>query len=195
VQIAQKTGGEYFHADSKRFGVDEIAQALAGLKRFGERGAHRPSSTTEAFELAAAAGLLAARGRGLHERAAPAGAAAGANGSSGRAAEAGRGAGGSGTRARSRSALALWPLLAGFEPLRSRNGEVEQGNALMKSGHCRRGPQHYENAVAALPAEPGAHLRKVRGAALYARQRFDEAGQSSWRATKANDGALKTQAF
>ena len=33
VQIAQKTGGEYFHADPKRFGVDEIAHALAGLKR------------------------------------------------------------------------------------------------------------------------------------------------------------------
>jgi Ca-activated chloride channel homolog len=33
VQIAQKTGGEYFHADPKRFGVDEIARAIAGLKR------------------------------------------------------------------------------------------------------------------------------------------------------------------
>jgi Ca-activated chloride channel family protein len=33
VQIAQKTGGEYFHADPKRFGVDEIGRALAGLKR------------------------------------------------------------------------------------------------------------------------------------------------------------------
>jgi Ca-activated chloride channel family protein len=33
MQIAQKTGGEYFHADPKRFGVDEIAHALAGLKR------------------------------------------------------------------------------------------------------------------------------------------------------------------
>jgi Ca-activated chloride channel family protein len=32
-QIAQKTAGEYFHADPKRFGVDEIARALAGLKR------------------------------------------------------------------------------------------------------------------------------------------------------------------
>ncbi|HVZ73302.1 MAG TPA: VWA domain-containing protein [Polyangia bacterium] len=33
MQIAQKTSGEYFHADPKRFGVDEIARALAGLKR------------------------------------------------------------------------------------------------------------------------------------------------------------------
>src|SRR4051794_7568461 len=33
VKIAQKTGGEYFHADPKRFGVDQVAHALAGLKR------------------------------------------------------------------------------------------------------------------------------------------------------------------
>jgi Ca-activated chloride channel family protein len=32
-QIAQRTGGEYFHADPKRFGVDDVARALAGLKR------------------------------------------------------------------------------------------------------------------------------------------------------------------
>jgi Ca-activated chloride channel family protein len=32
-QIAQKTGGEYFHADPKRFGVEEVSRALAGLKR------------------------------------------------------------------------------------------------------------------------------------------------------------------
>jgi Ca-activated chloride channel family protein len=33
AQIAQRTGGEYFHADPKRFGVDDVARALAGLKR------------------------------------------------------------------------------------------------------------------------------------------------------------------
>jgi Ca-activated chloride channel family protein len=33
AQIAQRTAGEYFHADPKRFGVDDVARALAGLKR------------------------------------------------------------------------------------------------------------------------------------------------------------------
>ena len=33
TKIAEKTGGEYFHADPKRFGVEEVAAALAGLKR------------------------------------------------------------------------------------------------------------------------------------------------------------------
>jgi Ca-activated chloride channel family protein len=32
-QIAEKTGGEYFHADPKRFGVEQVEAALAGLKR------------------------------------------------------------------------------------------------------------------------------------------------------------------
>jgi Ca-activated chloride channel family protein len=33
MKIAHKTGGEYFHADLKRFGVEEVEAALAGLKR------------------------------------------------------------------------------------------------------------------------------------------------------------------
>ncbi len=33
TKIAEKTGGEYFHADPKRFGVEEVESALAGLKR------------------------------------------------------------------------------------------------------------------------------------------------------------------
>jgi Ca-activated chloride channel family protein len=89
--------------------------------------------------------------------------------------------------------LALSPLLFGFEPLRSRNGEIEQGNALMKSGNAEEALKHYDKAVAALPAEPGAHFD--RGAALYTLQRFDEAGQEFLRATEAKDGALKAQAF
>src|SRR4029079_12998427 len=33
TKIAEKTGGEYFHADPKRFGVEEVEAALSGLKR------------------------------------------------------------------------------------------------------------------------------------------------------------------
>jgi Ca-activated chloride channel homolog len=89
--------------------------------------------------------------------------------------------------------IALAPLLVGFEPLRSRNGEVEQGNALLKGGNAEEALKHYDKAIAALPAEPGAHFD--RGAALYTLQRFDEAGQEFLRATEAKDGALKAQAF
>jgi Ca-activated chloride channel homolog len=33
AEIARRTGGDFFHADAKRFGVEEAARALAGLKR------------------------------------------------------------------------------------------------------------------------------------------------------------------
>jgi tetratricopeptide (TPR) repeat protein len=89
--------------------------------------------------------------------------------------------------------LALAPALVGFDPLRSRNGEVEQGNALLKSGNAEEALKHYDKAIAALPAEAGVHFD--RGAALYSLQRFDEAGQEFLRATEAKDGALKAQAF
>ena len=46
VEIAQRTGGEVFHADAKRFGVDDVARALAGAEAHRERGARRCSSTT-----------------------------------------------------------------------------------------------------------------------------------------------------
>jgi tetratricopeptide (TPR) repeat protein len=89
--------------------------------------------------------------------------------------------------------VALSPLLAAWEPLRSRNGEIEQGNALMKSGNAEEALKHYDKAAAALPGDPGVHFD--RGAALYGLSRFDEAGQEFLRATEAKDGALKAQAF
>ena len=33
VEIARRTGGEVFYADSKRFGVEDVAHALSSLKR------------------------------------------------------------------------------------------------------------------------------------------------------------------
>jgi tetratricopeptide (TPR) repeat protein len=89
--------------------------------------------------------------------------------------------------------LATAPLLFGFEPLRSKNAEVEQGNALMKSGNAEEALKHYDKAVAALPADAGVHFN--RGAALYALSRFDEAGEEFLRATEAKDGGLKAGAF
>jgi tetratricopeptide (TPR) repeat protein len=89
--------------------------------------------------------------------------------------------------------LLLAPLLAAFDPLRSSNGEVEQGNAAMKAGKAEDALAHYDKAVAKLPADPGAHFD--RGTALYALSRFDEAGQEFLHATEAKEGALKESAF
>ena len=49
-EIAQKTGGEYFHADTKRFGVEDVERALSGLKRT-ENEARVVSEYDEIFEL------------------------------------------------------------------------------------------------------------------------------------------------
>jgi tetratricopeptide (TPR) repeat protein len=91
------------------------------------------------------------------------------------------------------AALALWPWLSGFGVLERRNGEVEQGNAALKAGKPDEALAHYDKAVAALPADAGAHFN--RGTALYALSRFDEAGEEFLRATQGADPALKGSAF
>ena len=49
-EIARKTGGEYFHADAKRFGVEDVERALSGLKRT-ENEARVVREYDEIFEL------------------------------------------------------------------------------------------------------------------------------------------------
>jgi Ca-activated chloride channel family protein len=58
VEIARRTGGEVFYADSKRFGVDDVAHALAGLKRTENDGRPVPQYD-EAFQPLLFAILLA----------------------------------------------------------------------------------------------------------------------------------------
>jgi len=50
TKIAEKTGGEYFHADPKRFGVEEVEGALAGLKR-SENEARLVKQYDEVYEI------------------------------------------------------------------------------------------------------------------------------------------------
>jgi Ca-activated chloride channel family protein len=50
ADIARRTGGDFFHADAKRFGVEEAAHALAGLKRT-ENEARLVREYDEVFEL------------------------------------------------------------------------------------------------------------------------------------------------
>jgi tetratricopeptide (TPR) repeat protein len=95
--------------------------------------------------------------------------------------------------ARALLVLAGVPLLCAFEPLRSQNREVEQGNAAMQAGKAEDALKHYDAAVGQIPADAGAHFD--RGTALYALSRFDEAGQEFLRATEAKEGPLKEAAF
>ena len=67
----ERTGGEVFHADSKRFGVDDVARALAGLKRTENDGRPVPQYD-EVFQPLLFAILLALCRRGRGRRAAAA---------------------------------------------------------------------------------------------------------------------------
>ena len=89
--------------------------------------------------------------------------------------------------------LPLLPFLTAFEPLKSSNKDVEQGNLRMKAGKAEEALGFYDKAVTTLPSDPGVHFD--RGTALYALSRFEEAGQEFLRATEAKDGALKATAF
>jgi tetratricopeptide (TPR) repeat protein len=89
--------------------------------------------------------------------------------------------------------LPLLPFLVAFEPLKSSNKDVEQGNLRMKAGKAEEALGFYDKAVATLPNDPGVHFD--RGTALYGLSRFEEAGQEFLRATEAKDGALKATAF
>jgi len=94
---------------------------------------------------------------------------------------------------RAAAVLLLLPLLTAFEPLKSSNKDIEQGNLRMKAGKAEEALGFYDKAVATLPNDPGVHFD--RGTALYALSRFEEAGQEFLRATEAKDGALKATAF
>jgi Ca-activated chloride channel family protein len=56
-EIARRTGGEFFHADAKRFGVEDAARALGGMKRT-ENEARLVHEYDEVFELLLAPAFL-----------------------------------------------------------------------------------------------------------------------------------------
>jgi Ca-activated chloride channel family protein len=86
LKIAQKTGGEYFHADQRAFGVEQVEAALAGLKR-SENEARVVKEYDEIYELPLFVAFLLLVGeacmtdrRTTRRRAAPVGAGAGSAG-------------------------------------------------------------------------------------------------------------------
>jgi Ca-activated chloride channel homolog len=89
--------------------------------------------------------------------------------------------------------ILLFPLLVGFDPVRSRSAAVEEGNARMKASKPDEALSAYDRAVTELPADPAAHFN--RGTALAALSRFDEAAEEFLHATEAKETPLKAAAF
>ena len=89
--------------------------------------------------------------------------------------------------------LLLAPLLVGFDPFRTSNGNVEQGNARLKEGKVKEALEAYNEAAKELPEEQGVQYN--RGVALHKLGRFDEARQALLKATTSADRALKAKSF
>ena len=167
VEIAQRTGGELFHADSKRFGVEDVAHALSSLKRTENDGAPGP---------AVRRGVPAAAASRSCSRCAPRSRSASAGGAAAPAV---------GDRVVSDRRRSCWSRSRRCCSASSRSSAAtarsSRATRRLQAGKAEDALAHYDKAVAKLPAEAGVHFD--RGAALYALSRFDEAGQEFLRAT------------
>ncbi len=90
-------------------------------------------------------------------------------------------------------AVALLPLLAAWNPLERPNRAVTDGNASLQKGKAEDALARYDQAAAALPADPAVHYD--RGTALFALSRYDEAIAELMRATESKSPPLKAAAF
>lgn len=87
----------------------------------------------------------------------------------------------------------LAPLLCGFDPFRSSNGHVEQGNALLSAGKLKEALEQYQRAARELPDEPGVHYNL--GIAHYQLGQLEQARQALLRGTGAAEPELRAKAF
>ena len=87
----------------------------------------------------------------------------------------------------------LLPGLYGFDPFNTSNSNIEQGNALFKSGKIKEALTAYDKAVKELPDEAGVHYN--RGIALHKLGKFKEARDALLKATMATDPSLKAKSL
>ena len=89
--------------------------------------------------------------------------------------------------------LLVAPLLSGFDPFRSANGDVEQGNAKLGANKYKEALSHYDAAAKKLPDAPGVQYN--RGIALHRLGRHKEAAEALGKATRTRDPELKRKSF
>ena len=148
-KIAARTGGEYLRADARHFGVEAIEAALAGLKRT-ENEARLVKRYDEVCEYSALARISDPGWRSVPERTPQ---------------EEGMRVNRERPRPRTRfpAAVALLPLLAAWNPLERPNRAVTDGNASLQKGKAEEALAHYDQAAAALPADPAVSLQSRHG--------------------------------
>ncbi|HEX9101587.1 MAG TPA: tetratricopeptide repeat protein, partial [Polyangia bacterium] len=189
-QIAAIGGGDYVALDPRRFGVDRVQAAIASLERTEEaaRFEREPDDVGRWFlvpaflALAAAACVRERRRRKSDVVRAPSVEAA--NGSASEPSQ------------RILAAMILilaWPLLSGFDILKRKDPNIEEGNRQLAAGKVDKALEAYDRAVQALPEEPIAHYD--RGVALYRLGKFPEAQKEFQRASEGHDASVKADAY
>jgi Ca-activated chloride channel family protein len=89
--------------------------------------------------------------------------------------------------------LIMVPLLWGFDPFRTSNTEVEEGNAKLGAGKHKQALSNYDQAAKELPDSAGVQYN--RGIALSRLNKLKEARTALIKGTTAADPALKQKSF
>ncbi|HWE29161.1 MAG TPA: VWA domain-containing protein [Polyangia bacterium] len=194
-QMAALTGGEYVSLDPRRFGVDRVQSAIANLERTEEaaRFEREPDDVGRWFLVPAFLALAAVscvRERRRRRRDQP------LRAPSVEAANAGANANANEPSQRILAAMILvlvWPLLSGFDILKRKDPNIEEGNRQLQAGKADKALEAYDRAVQALPEEPVAHFD--RGVALYQLGKFPEAQKEFQRASEGHDASVKADAY
>ncbi|MGZ5748241.1 MAG: VWA domain-containing protein, partial [Caldimonas sp.] len=188
-QIASLTGGEYVSLDPRRFGVDRVQAAIAKLERTEEaaRFEREPDDVGRWFLVPGFLCLTAAvcvrerkRKKSVASLARPPSVETAVNEPSQRILAA-------------MILIFVWPLLSGFDLLKRKDPNIEEGNRLLQAGKADDALKAYDRAVQALPEEPIAHFD--RGVALYQLGKFPEAQKEFQRASEGHDPSVKADAY
>ncbi|MCC6746064.1 MAG: tetratricopeptide repeat protein [Deltaproteobacteria bacterium] len=89
--------------------------------------------------------------------------------------------------------LACVPWLAAWEPFRTTNSAVEEGNAQLGAGKAKEALEQYGQAARQLPDEAGVHYN--RGLALYQLGRHEEARQALTQGAATGNVDLRARSF
>ncbi len=184
-QIAQISQGDYIPLDPRRFGMERLQHAIAGLERTMEeaRLEREPEDVGRWFLVPAFICLLAGALLGERKRE-PSVVSTPVPATKTR---------GFSPRAAAALLLFLFPFVTGFDLFKRLDPNIEAGNRALAAGKADEALKAYDRAVEAMPDEPVAHFD--RGQALSALGRHVEAQKEFQRASEGHDPEVKADSY